>query len=61
MTVITLTGGDATTMELSVRNKSKRTLIYEQRVVGSMGGIGLSSASCVAYVPAKQHCPCTCS
>lgn len=47
-------------MEPSVHDKSKRTVIHE-RVMGNMRDIGLPSASCVVYVPVKQHCPCTCS
>jgi hypothetical protein len=55
------TGGNATTVEPSGRDRSERTIVYERRVMGTMGGIGRSSASCVVYVPAKQHCPCICS
>ncbi|XP_069703149.1 platelet binding protein GspB-like isoform X2 [Periplaneta americana] len=53
------TQGGGTTIDPISRDKSERTAVYERRVM--MGNISRSPASCVVYVPAKQHCPCICS
>jgi len=48
-------------MDPSDHEKSERTVVYERHVMGTKSSVSPSSASCVVYVPAKQHCPCTCS
>jgi hypothetical protein len=60
-THMTFTGGGAATLEQSCHDKNERTVVYERHVMGTTGGGSRSSASCPVYVPAKQHCPCTCS
>ncbi|XP_023718334.1 uncharacterized protein LOC111870354 isoform X2 [Cryptotermes secundus] len=54
-------GGGTTTLEPGGCDKKERAVIYERHVMGTMGGVNRSSASCTVYVPAKQHCPCICS